>query len=110
MSRTAVSGNGAHPNRLPIAQSARWQHLRSGFLNIYKYDREEFHYEKGRLLLRGNNGTGKSRVLALQLPFLHEGETAPHSLEPDADNAKRIEWNLLMGRYPERTGIQPRAP
>jgi uncharacterized protein (TIGR02680 family) len=104
MSRPAVSGNGAQPHRLPIAQSARWQPLRSGFLNIYKYDREEFHYEKGRLLLRGNNGTGKSRVLALQLPFLLEGETSPHRLEPDADNAKRIEWNLLMGRHSDRTG------
>jgi uncharacterized protein (TIGR02680 family) len=104
MSRTAVSGNGAQPRRFPAAQSTRWQPLRSGFLNIYKYDREEFHYEKGRLLLRGNNGTGKSRVLALQLPFLLEGETVPHRLEPDADSAKRIEWNLLMGRHPERTG------
>src|SRR5690349_16647152 len=89
---------------LPHPARERWQPLRSGLLNIYKYDREEFHYENGRLLLRGNNGTGKSRVLALQLPFLLEGETAPHRIEPDADQAKRIEWNLLMGRYPERTG------
>src|SRR5215471_8711756 len=89
---------------LPHPQRQRWQPLRSGFLNIYKYDREEFHYENGRLLLRGNNGTGKSRVLALQLPFLLEGETPAHRLEPDADAAKRIEWNLLMGRYADRTG------
>ena len=104
MSKTAVSGNGSSPLPLPQAQGARWQPVRSGFLNIYKYDREEFHYENGRLLLRGNNGTGKSRVLALQLPFLLEGETAAHRLEPDADAAKRIEWNLLMGRYADRTG------
>ena len=104
MNKTAVSGNGSSQRRLPAAQSARWQPVRSGFLNLYKYDREEFHYENGRLLLRGNNGTGKSRVLALQLPFLLEGETAAHRLEPDADAAKRIEWNLLLGRYQERTG------
>src|SRR5438093_12336440 len=104
MSKTAVSGNGSSPRPLPQAQGARWQPVLSGFLNIYKYDREEFHYENGRLLLRGNNGTGKSRVLALQLPFLLEGETAAHRLEPDADSAKRIEWNLLMGRYSDRTG------
>jgi hypothetical protein len=104
MSKTAISGNGSCPRSLPNAQSIRWQPVRSGFLNIYKYDREEFHYENGRLLLRGNNGTGKSRVLALQLPFLLEGETAAHRLEPDADAAKRIEWNLLMGRYADRTG------
>ncbi|MBT7069084.1 MAG: hypothetical protein HN919_22500, partial [Verrucomicrobia bacterium] len=48
----------------------RWQPLRSGVLNLYRYTRQEFWYEQGHLLLRGNNGTGKSRVLALQLPFL----------------------------------------
>ena len=89
---------------LPRPQRERWQPLRSGFLNLYRYDREEFHYENGRLLLRGNNGTGKSRVLALQLPFLLDGEVVPQRLEPDADPAKRVEWNLLMGRYPDRTG------
>jgi len=73
-------------------------------VNLYRYDREEFHYENGRLLLRGNNGTGKSRVLALQLPFLLDGEVNPERLEPDADPAKKVEWNLLMDRYPDRTG------
>lgn len=82
----------------------RWQPLRSGVLNLYRYDYEEFHYEEGRLLLRGNNGSGKSRVLALQLPFLLDGEVSPARVEPDGDAAKRIEWNLLMGRHPERTG------
>jgi uncharacterized protein (TIGR02680 family) len=89
---------------LPVPQRERWQPLRSGFVNLYRYDQEEFHYENGRLLLRGNNGTGKSRVLALQLPFLFDGEVIPQRLEPDADPARKVEWNLLMGRYPDRTG------
>src|SRR5258706_10331654 len=89
---------------LPNPSRKRWQPLRSGFVNLYRYDREEFHYENGRLLLRGNNGTGKSRFLALQLPFLLDGEVIPQRLEPDADPSKKIEWNLLMGRYPDRTG------
>ena len=89
---------------LPNAARERWQPLRSGFINLYRYDQEEFQYENGRLLLRGNNGTGKSRVLALQLPFLFDGEVDPRRLEPDADPSKKIEWNLLMGRYPDRTG------
>src|SRR5262252_3268368 len=89
---------------LPHAARERWQPLRSGFVNLYKYDQEEFHYENGRLLLRGNNGTGKSRVLALQLPFLLDGEVTPERLEPDADPSKKIEWNLLMDRHSDRTG------
>ena len=94
----------AQTRSLPVPTRERWQPLRSGFVNLYRYDCEEFHYENGRLLLRGNNGTGKSRVLALQLPFLLDGEVLPQRLEPDADPSKRIEWNLLMGRYPDRTG------
>ena len=89
---------------LPAPALERWQPLRCGLLNLYRYDYEEFHFEQGRLLLRGNNGTGKSRVLALQLPFLLDGEISPGRVEPDGDTAKRIEWNLLMGRYPDRTG------
>src|SRR5215510_4129538 len=89
---------------IPSPQRERWQPLRSGFVNLYRYDCEEFHYENGRLLLRGNNGTGKTRVLALQLPFLLDGEVNPQRLEPDADASKRVEWNLLMDRYPDRTG------
>ena len=90
---------------LPSARRERWQPLRGGLLNLYRYDHQEFRYEDGRLLLRGNNGTGKSRVLALQLPFLLDGEIIPQRVEPDQDTAKRMEWNLLLGgKYDDRLG------
>ena len=90
---------------LPRPSRPRFQPLRSGLVNLYRYDDQEFWFEDGHLLLRGNNGTGKSRVLALQLPFLLDGEVAPHRMEPDGDPAKRVEWNLLMGgRHPDRLG------
>lgn len=104
MTADTVRGNGSAPAPLPSAESGRWQPIRGGLLNLYRYDYEEFRYEQGHLLLRGNNGTGKSRVLALQLPFLLDGEVAPHRLEPDGDPAKRIEWNLLLGKYDDRLG------
>ena len=89
---------------LPTPTRLRWQPLRLGLVELFHYDCEEFWFRDGHLLLRGNNGTGKSRVLALQLPFLLDGETAPHRVEPDGDPAKRIEWNLLLGKYPDRLG------
>jgi uncharacterized protein (TIGR02680 family) len=85
--------------------SLRWRPLRSGLINLFKYENQVFQFEDGRLLLRGNNGAGKSRVLALQLPFLLDGEIASHRVEPDGDPAKRMEWNLLMGgRHENRLG------
>ena len=92
---------------LPAPESQRWKPLRAGLVDMFYYDAEEFWFHDGRLLLRGNNGTGKSKVLALTLPFLLDGELAPHRVEPDGDRAKRMEWNLLLGgKHPasERLG------
>jgi len=85
------------PRPLPQPERERWQPLRTGLVDIFYYDHEEFWFRDGRLLLRGNNGTGKSKVLALTLPFLLDGELSPHRVEPDADPKKRMDWNLLLG-------------
>lgn len=93
------SGDLPHPLR------ERWQPLRVGLLDLFHYDYQEFWFRDGRLLWRGNNGTGKSKVLALTLPLLLDGEFSPHRVEPDGDPHKRMEWNLLLGgRHPERLG------
>jgi uncharacterized protein (TIGR02680 family) len=92
---------------LPAPSSERWKPLRAGLVDLFHYDAEEFWFHDGRLLLRGNNGTGKSKVLALTLPFLLDGELAPHRVEPDGDRQKKMEWNLLLGGKhpnPERLG------
>ncbi|MEW1634710.1 TIGR02680 family protein [Streptomyces sp. NPDC093801] len=82
---------------LPAPARPRWQPLRIGLVDLFHYDVEEFHFRDGRLLLRGNNGTGKSKVLALTLPFLLDGDLSARRVEPDGDPGKRMEWNLLLG-------------
>jgi uncharacterized protein (TIGR02680 family) len=92
---------------LPAPSSERWKPLRAGLVDLFYYDQEEFWFHDGRLMLLGNNGTGKSKVLALMLPFLLDGDLAPHRVEPDGDRQKRMEWNLLLGGKhpsPERLG------
>ncbi|MDH6127349.1 TIGR02680 family protein [Kitasatospora sp. GP82] len=99
--------NTAVETLLPAPGRTRWQPLRVGLVDLFYYDVEEFHFRDGRLLFRGNNGTGKSKVLALTLPFLLDGDLSPHRVEPDADPKKRMEWNLLLGGehpHPERLG------
>ncbi|MEM9364862.1 MAG: TIGR02680 family protein [Planctomycetota bacterium] len=99
------SSNGAITSPFPRPKQFRWQLLRSGLINLFHYADEQFWYEDGRLLLRGNNGTGKSRVLALQLPFLLDAELSPTRMEPDRSPSKRPEWNLLLGgKHRDRLG------
>ena len=88
---------GAKPPPLPEPSLSRWQPLRIGLVEMFFYDSEEFWFRDGHLLLRGNNGTGKSKVLSLTLPFLFDASLRSERIEPDGDRGKRMEWNLLMG-------------
>ena len=49
---------------LPVPALSRWQPLRLGLVELFHYDSEEFWFRDGHLLLKGNNGTGKSKVLS----------------------------------------------
>ncbi|MFF1400430.1 TIGR02680 family protein [Streptomyces sp. NPDC058287] len=107
MTSQAVHTAGTTHTALPIPVPGRWRPLRIGLVDLFYYDVEEFWFRDGRLLLRGNNGTGKSKVLALTLPFLLDGDLSARRVEPDADPGKRMEWNLLLGGehpHPERLG------
>lgn len=89
---------------LPVPHRTRWQPLRLGLVELYHYDSEEFWFRDGHLLLRGNNGTGKSKVLSLTLPFLFDAVLRPSRIEPDGDSGKKMAWNLLMNAYDRRIG------
>jgi uncharacterized protein (TIGR02680 family) len=82
---------------LPEPTTERWQPLRLGLVDLFYYENEVFPFIDGRLLLRGNNGAGKSKVLALTLPFLFDGDLSPQRVEPDGDRQKQMVWNLLLG-------------
>ncbi len=89
---------------LPVPTRERWQPLRMGLVELFHYDSEEFWFRDGHLLLRGNNGTGKSKVLSLTLPFLLDAQLKPSRIEPDGDSGKKMGWNLLMSGYDRRVG------
>lgn len=89
---------------LPEPERQRWQPLRLGLVELFHYDSEEFWFRDGHLLLRGNNGTGKSKVLSLTLPFLFDAQLRSSRVEPDGDSGKKMAWNLLMNSYSRRIG------
>ena len=102
---TAPETQQAHDRpALPEPERQRWQPLRLGLVELFHYDSEEFWFRDGHLLLRGNNGTGKSKVLSLTLPFLFDAQLRSSRIEPDGDSGKKMAWNLLMNSYPRRIG------
>ncbi|OWK21027.1 hypothetical protein AJ88_22180 [Mesorhizobium amorphae CCBAU 01583] len=74
---------------LPMPTRQRWQPLRLGLVELFRYDSEEFWFRDGHLLLRGNNGTGKSKVLSLTLPLLLDAQLKSSRIEPDGDGTRR---------------------
>lgn len=86
----------------------RWQLNRAGILNFWYYDEEEFHFADGKLLLRGNNGSGKSVTMQSLIPLLLDGKKSPDRLDPFGSRARKMEDYLLGEKdvvdRDERTG------
>lgn len=90
---------------LPVPTRERFQPLRAGILNLWQYDHQELRFHRGRLLLRGDNGSGKSKALEVLLPFLLDADLAPNRLDPFGGTSRTMRWNLLMdGRWESRVG------
>lgn len=102
---THTGTNGTRAVELPSPNRERFIPLRGGILNLWQYDDHEFWFHSGRLLLRGENGMGKSKALELLLPFLLDADTSPHRLDPFGDGHKSMRWNLLEdGLHQSRLG------
>lgn len=79
-----------------MTQDNRWMINRAGLLNFWYYDEEEFAFSKGRLLLRGTNGSGKSVTMQSFIPLLLDGNKSPERLDPFGSRARKLE-NYLLG-------------
>ncbi|WP_254403325.1 hypothetical protein [Streptomyces anulatus] len=79
----------------PHSAPGRWRPQRAGILNIWRYYDETFTFHNGRLLLRGQNGTGKSKALELLLPFLFDANLRPNRLSTFGGSERTMHWNLM---------------
>ncbi|MHA6781976.1 TIGR02680 family protein [Pseudonocardia saturnea] len=77
------------------APSSRWVPRRAGILNVWRYHDEVFEFHHGRLLLRGSNGSGKSKALELLLPFLFDASLRPNRLSTFGTSERTMHWNLM---------------
>lgn len=75
--------------------SERWKMNRIGFVNFWLYDEEDFEFEDGKLLLRGQNGSGKSITTQSFIPFVLDGDRTPSRLDPFGSSDRRMEYYFL---------------
>lgn len=73
----------------------RWKMNRIGFVNFWLYDEEDFELADGKLLLRGQNGSGKSITTQSFIPFVLDGDRTPSRLDPFGSSDRRMEYYFL---------------
>lgn len=73
----------------------RWKMSRIGFVNFWLYDEEDFEFVDGKLLLRGQNGSGKSITTQSFIPFILDGDRTPSRLDPFGSSDRRMEYYFL---------------
>lgn len=91
---------------LPEPTRQRWQPLRVGIVNLWEYEAAEFWFADGRLVLRGGNGAGKTKILELTTLMLLRGEITPSVLDPFGSQHRTMRYNLL----PTGDADDPRPP
>lgn len=75
--------------------SDRWKMERMGFVNFWLYDEEIFSFADGKLLLRGQNGSGKSITTQSFIPFILDGDRTPSRLDPFGSSDRKMEYYFL---------------
>lgn len=75
--------------------SARFKPTRAGIINLWDYRDQEFSFADGRLVLRGPNGSGKTKALEVLFPFVFDGRIEPRRLNPFAGEERTMKSNLL---------------
>lgn len=77
------------------AHSNRFRPTRAGIVNLWDYRDQEFSFADGRLVLRGPNGSGKTKALEVLFPFVLDGRIEPRRLNPFAGEERTMKSNLL---------------
>ncbi|GAA3757194.1 SbcC/MukB-like Walker B domain-containing protein [Salinactinospora qingdaonensis] len=73
----------------------RFRPSRAGIVNIWDYADEEFVFADGRLVLRGHNGSGKTKALEVLFPFVLDGVMDARRLDPFSGENRTMKSNLL---------------
>jgi hypothetical protein len=77
-------------------ETNRWTIRRVGLVGYWWFDDLEVEFsEDGNLLIRGQNGAGKSITLAAIIPIILDGNTHPSRFDPFGSNEKKLRYYTL---------------
>ena len=82
----------------------RFKPVRAGILGLWDYAQQVFHFADGRLVLRGPNGSGKTKALEVLVPFVLDGSIDARRLDPFSGHERTMHANLLYGGEKHGTG------
>lgn len=77
------------------APGTRFKPTRAGVIGLWEYRDEEFVFADGRLVLRGHNGSGKTKALEVLFPLVLDGSIDPRRLDPFSGEERTMKSNLL---------------
>ena len=86
----ALGTNGT--SSVPVHHPERWRLHRAGITNVWHYYDNTFSFSGGRMILRGTNGSGKSRAMEMLLPFLLDGDRR----KMDSTGSGNVRMEVLM--------------
>jgi uncharacterized protein (TIGR02680 family) len=73
----------------------RFKPVRAGIVGLWDYTQQTFAFADGRLVLRGANGSGKTKALEVLFPFVLDGRLDPRRLDPFSGENRTMKENLL---------------
>jgi uncharacterized protein (TIGR02680 family) len=73
----------------------RFRPSRAGIVGLWDYTDATFAFASGRLVLRGANGSGKTKALEVLFPFVLDGRLDPRRLDPFSGENRTMKDNLL---------------
>lgn len=80
--------------------TGRFRPHEAGIVNLWDYDLQRLRFEDGRLVLRGVNGSGKTKALEVLVPFVLDGQLDPRRLDPFSGDGRSMRENLLWRKSP----------
>lgn len=80
---------------LPLPTRERWEPLRAGIIGAWQYADQEFVFHRGRLILMGRNGMGKTKAEEMLFPFLLDARNDAYRLSPGGGSGRTWWWNLI---------------